>query len=147
MFSKGQRALGGMLDGGANWPHPPQALALGIFDEHGPYCNKMPTFSEMPQIGSFRFHVSFFAYKLLSANLCPHPCYTQRFSQSFFPKIYFLLKLYSLFRGPWNKYITGITSPVHLVTAFLCLPSPPYPSEPLQMVPTLEDQAENLSTS
>lgn len=85
MFSKGQRALGGMLDGGANWPHPPQALALGIFDEHGPYCNKMPTFSEMPQIGSFRFHVSFFAYKLLSANLCYPKIFSILLSKNLFP--------------------------------------------------------------
>lgn len=94
-----------------------------------------------------RLVVSDFMSLSLPINFCQLTFVTQRFSQSFFPKIYFLLKLYSLFRGPWNKYITGITSPVHLVTAFLCLPSPPYPSEPLQMVPTLEDQAENLSTS
>lgn len=64
MFSKEQRALVGMLDGCAVWPRPPQALALGMLDEHVPHGNKMPQFSEIPQIGSFRFYIPFFAYEL-----------------------------------------------------------------------------------
>ena len=47
------------------WPHPPQALALGMLDERIPYCNKMPHFSEIPQIGGFRFYNPFFVYELL----------------------------------------------------------------------------------
>lgn len=109
----------GMLgSGGAVWPNPPQALALGMLGKRAPHCNEMPKFSEMPPIGGFRFHIPFFAYELFwFSNTCSPD------SQGFLDT-YFLLNPFLHFRAPrihlWHS------QPVHLITAFPCLLSPPY---------------------
>ena len=113
-----------------------------MLDEHIPYCNKMPHFSEIPQIGSFRFYNPFFVYELL-------------FGQ-YLLAIDLLNPYFQTSISYWNSLLHFRASRTHhqhpqpcfLVTAFPCLPSPPYlPSELLHVVPTLEDQAEDLASS
>ena len=122
-----QRVTVGVLDCGAVWPCSPQT-SFGCAWSPAPHCNHMPTFSELIQIGAFRFHIpslpmNFFGFLTL-VSLIPKAFQTL-LAKHLFPTE----NLFSISGPP--EHIIGIPSPVHCLTLFPCLPSSLYsPSRP-----------------